>query len=75
MALELEPKTFLEEMHHYFLQGLNLIMCSHILESIKQSLFLLTLPCCAHPQFITLTNHEATCSNKGPIFKKEPTGI
>ena len=51
MALELEPKTFLGEMNHYFLLGHNLDIQS--LESIKQSLFLLLLSCCAHPQFIT----------------------
>lgn len=29
LALELEPKTFLEEMYHYFLQGHNLKIYSH----------------------------------------------
>ena len=51
MALDLEPKTLLGEMNHYFLLGNNLDIQS--LESIKQSLFLLLLSCCAHPQFIT----------------------
>ena len=49
--LELETRTFLGEKYHYFLQGHNLNIQS--LESIKQSLFLLLLSCCAHPQFIT----------------------